>query len=96
MPGRLFLRAPPPIKKRPCSWTLTSPAVLPNGDFRLCECRFGQEFLNTRRDELVVGNVHSETIGEMWFGDKTKQVRRMFIERAPPEVCIKYANYLPA
>lgn len=92
LPGRLFIRDPPPLKKRPCLWTLTHPAVLHNGDFRLCECRFR----GNPHDELVVGNIHNTPMKELWLGDEAKKVRRSFIEGNAPKVCEKCAMYMPA
>ena len=90
--GRLFLADPPPFKNRPCAW-LFAPVILRDGDIRICECRFGKE---VEKDELIIGNINSKPLNEVWFSSVPKKVRRRFVKGDLPTVCKNCTMYIPA
>lgn len=61
----------PRVRRRPCQWTFL-PAVTWDGLVRACGCRFVRKELPDGRDELVVGDIRSLSLSEVWRG---KEVR---------------------
>lgn len=53
-----------------CSNIQHSGAILPNGDVRVCNCRYYQ----TERDELVVGNINDTPLADILYSDRLKQL----------------------
>jgi FkbM family methyltransferase len=81
-----------PIKNRvyPCCG-LYGLAVLPNGDVRLCGCRAK----DTLFDELVVGNIHSQSLANILKSAKVKNLRENFCNGDYPSVCKNCSLYVP-
>jgi len=84
------LKISPKIKKYPCS-SLSSIAVLPNGDIRLCGCRY----FNTLQDELVIGNIENNSLKEIINSDKCKKIIAGFKHGKIPFACKKCSFYRP-
>jgi radical SAM protein with 4Fe4S-binding SPASM domain len=53
-----------------CSAMQHGAAVLPNGDVRVCNCRY----YKTERDELVVGNIHEQPLKAILYSDRVKDL----------------------
>lgn len=53
-----------------CSNIQHSGAILPNGDVRVCNCRYYQ----TERDELVVGNINEQPLQDILYSDRLKRL----------------------
>ncbi|KXB03830.1 hypothetical protein AKJ45_00205 [candidate division MSBL1 archaeon SCGC-AAA261F19] len=94
LPEGMFLLKPPSLKPVPCKWTF-SVAILPGGTVRLCPCRVAEQ---GKQDELTVGNIRETRLREIWYGKKTKELRRMFSTfdgRELPEACRDCSFYSP-
>jgi len=77
------------IKKFPCG-ALWSLSILPNGDVRLCGCRFK----GTIKDELVIGNIKKDSLSKLLKSKKWKNIIQNF-ESKSPEVCKECSFYTP-
>jgi radical SAM protein with 4Fe4S-binding SPASM domain len=77
------------IKKYPCG-ALWSLSILPNGDVRLCGCRFK----GTIKDELVIGNIKKDSLSKLLKSKKWKNIIQNF-ESKSPEVCKECSFYTP-
>ena len=89
--GIMKLRRIPRKKVLPCIRTFDA-AILFDGSVRLCACRVK----NTEFDELVVGNIHNNSLKDIFYGEKSKKVRERFVMRNPPDVCKDCSFYVPA
>lgn len=67
--GVMRLRRRPILRKYPCS-SLWNVSVLANGDLRLCGCRVKE----TEHDELVIGNVLTESLSEIINNKKGQKI----------------------
>ncbi|GAJ21286.1 unnamed protein product, partial [marine sediment metagenome] len=76
------LKIAPKIKKYLCRGLFTV-SLLPNGDLRLCGCRFKK----TLKDELVVGNIRKDSIKKVISSQKYKNILKNFYKGKLPEVC---------
>jgi len=79
------------LRRVPCG-TLFHPYILRDGSVRACGCRFSER---GKYDELVLGNVKNNTLGELWHGEKIREIRRSFVDFNPPDVCKKCTSYTP-
>lgn len=70
---------------------LKNTSILPNGDVRLCGCRFKK----TLNDDLVVGNIHISTLKKMLTNKKSKDIFKKFENGDYPEVCKNCSFYQP-
>ncbi|MEM3500703.1 MAG: SPASM domain-containing protein [Candidatus Woesearchaeota archaeon] len=77
------------IRKFPCT-SLWSLSVLPNGDIRLCGCRFK----DTIKDELIIGNIKKDKLSKVLKSKKWKQIIRNFGIKTP-RVCKECSFYTP-
>jgi radical SAM protein with 4Fe4S-binding SPASM domain len=77
------------IKKYPCG-ALWSLSILPNGDARLCGCRFK----GTIKDELVIGNIKKDSLSKLLKSKKWKSIIQNFESNAP-DVCKECSFYTP-
>jgi MoaA/NifB/PqqE/SkfB family radical SAM enzyme len=77
------------VRKFPC-WTLLQLSILPNGDARLCGCRFK----NVLNDELIIGNINTQSLKEILNSPKWPEIINNF-KNNPPEVCKECGFYTP-
>lgn len=89
--GVMKLRRNRAVKREPCIRTFDA-MVLFDGSVRLCACRLKQ----TEFDGLVVGNIHQNTLGEIFYGEQAKAVRASFGQRDYVDVCQQCSFYIPA
>jgi len=54
--------------KMPCLSIFAKPSVRPNGDVMLCD-----------QKEVVLGNLHKESLGEIWSSKRTLGIQRQYI-----------------
>ena len=57
--------------------------VCPNGDIRLCGCRF----LNNENDELLIGNINNIGLIEAFNSSRAKTIRSAFEDQRWLDVC---------
>jgi len=62
---------------------------LPNGDVKLCGCRY----LGTLFDDLIIGNIYQNNIRDIWFGKKAYKMRGEFFKGNTPSVCKNCSAY---
>ena len=89
--GVMKLRRIPRMKRMPCIKTFDL-MVLFNGAVRLCACRFQ----DTEFDELVVGNIHEQSLHDIYYGEKVAALREAFVMNNLPPVCATCSLYQPA
>lgn len=71
----------------PCIHSYSKPVVKVNQELKLCDVRDGD-------DELVVGNIGSESLMDLWSSGKADKLRRsMFSVDEMPKVCSKCEHY---
>ena len=86
--GNQTMKRCPKIKKYPCKGLYTI-SILPNGNLRLCGCRF----LKTMNDELVIGNIHKNSLSDLIKCKKWKQIIESFPKNKHPKICNKCSFY---
>jgi radical SAM protein with 4Fe4S-binding SPASM domain len=86
--GWMILRRIKRSKYLPCVRTFDA-AILYNGAVRLCACRIkDNEF-----DELVVGNITSNSLLDIFNSSRAKSVRESFYKKRLPLVCQSCSLY---
>ena len=88
--GVQTIKLAPKIKRYPCLAFLNL-SVLPNGDVRVCGCRY----LNTLDDDLVIGNIKKSSLKDMLNSEKYKKLFSDFFSGKMPDVCRKCSFYRP-
>ena len=90
MSGSMRLRKLPPPLNVPCK-NLFNFAVRHDGKVRLCGCRL------TRRDldDLVVGNIHEKSLGEISKSEEAWNIIKGFYSGKRPETCVECTFYNP-
>jgi len=76
----------------PCERLIHDLAVLPDGKVRVCSCRY----LRTDHDELVIGDVTSASMKDIYYGDTHRALIRRIAGGDWPEVCRTCSLYRPA
>ena len=89
--GVMRMRRIPRMKRMPCIKTFDL-MVLFNGAVRLCACRF----VETEFDELIVGNIHQESLRDIFYGSRVAALREAFVDNTLPPVCATCSLYQPA
>ena len=74
----------------PCD-KLKNTSILPDGTVRLCGCRFKK----TLNDDLVIGNIHNNTLKELSKSKQYKAIFKRFENGEYPEVCKQCSFYQP-
>ncbi len=59
---------------------------------RACDCRFGK---GGKHDALVIGNIKSAGLEEMWRGERLAKLRNSFGKGVAPNVCKECNDYNP-
>lgn len=90
--GEMTLAEPPNDKSRPCSQTFTL-TVLGDGRVRACGCRLNNN--DTGGDPLILGDLNTQSLQEIWNGEKLKQVHRSFEQNKLYELCRNCTTYDP-
>lgn len=85
-----FMRIPK-NKKLTCG-RIHNLTILPNGDVRLCGCRVK----DTLYDELIVGNIHKNTLLDLFKSKKRKELLGSFAKGKLPDVCKDCSHYVPS
>lgn len=78
------------IKNIPCVRTF-EPTILQDGKVRACSSRCRK----TEFDDLVIGNIHENSLQEIYFGENMKRVRESFLKRKHLPTCIDCSRYVP-
>jgi MoaA/NifB/PqqE/SkfB family radical SAM enzyme len=89
--GEMKLIDSPEDKSVPCLQTFTL-TVLTNGQVRACGCRFNKDDPD---DPLIVGDVRTQSLSEIWHGEALKSLRRRFETNQLPSLCQKCSAYQP-
>lgn len=89
--GVMKLRRAPKVKRMPCIKTFDL-MILPDGKARLCACRI----VDTIFDELVVGDIHNESLREIFYGKRATALHEAFANGKLPPVCKTCTLYAPA
>lgn len=88
--GAMRLRPTPASINVPCLG-LMGFFVLFDGSVRLCGCRTYQ----TEFDELIVGNINTESLADIARGEKTRQIIMDFFNGNRPPACRNCSVYQP-
>lgn len=88
--GRMRLRRNPKLWRLPCA-NFQKATVLPNGDLRLCGCRCKE----TLQDELIVGNLLTQSVNEIRESEKHKGLLARYAQGDLPDVCRECSLYEP-
>ncbi|OVE76657.1 hypothetical protein BVX98_05045 [bacterium F11] len=76
----------------PCTRMIWNLSVLPRGDVRVCSCRYYE----TEYDDMVVGNLKEESLGEILTGKKwQKMLSDIIKENKWPTACKNCSYYGP-
>ncbi len=67
--------------------------ILFDGSVRICGCRYGAD---GKYDELIIGNIMEQSLSDIWFGERAREVSERFTRMDIPEVCRQYRLYSPA
>lgn len=89
--GEMTLAEIPQDKSRPCSQTFTL-TVLWDGRVRACGCRLNNDGVE---DPLILGNLNTQSLEEIWNGEKLRAVRRSFEQGKLCDLCRKCTSYTP-
>ena len=81
----------PLVKKVPCS-RIFDAIVLFDGSVRLCAARINK----TQFDDMVIGNINENNLKDIFFSEKTDEIRRKFIEGRHSNACLGCSLYVPA
>jgi hypothetical protein len=92
LPGTMHLR-PVPEKKGniPCGIIFINPAVLPDGQFRMCSCRC----YKTEFDDLVVGDTQKDSLLSIVRGRRTARLIKRMSAGDWPKACRACSYYSP-
>jgi radical SAM protein with 4Fe4S-binding SPASM domain len=90
MKGYMRLRPTPPKVNVPCQ-ALFGFAVRHDGAVRLCGCRFKRSDV----DDLIVGNIHEQTLEEISKGERAWEIIKGFYSGKRPETCAGCTIYQP-
>ena len=90
MKGFMRLRPTPPKLNVPCV-ALFGFAVRHDGAVRLCGCRFKRSDV----DDLIVGNIHEQTLEEISKGARAWEIIKGFYSGKRPETCAGCTIYHP-
>jgi hypothetical protein len=85
LPAGMQIADAPLLKFRPCH-RLFSLQVLYDGRVRACSGRFTARDL-VKEDGMLVGDLRSQTLGEIWHGNALHDLRRHFERGTLPPVC---------
>lgn len=86
LPAGMRLAVPPSLKFRPCKWTFAL-MVMYDGRVRACSCRFTGTERGDGRDGLLVGDLLSSSLDEIWRGPEIRRLHRTFQAGTMPRVC---------
>lgn len=75
------------IKKEPCRVLFWGPSILINGDVTPCGCR-------DIDGSLIVGNIMSESLYNIWHSDKLKKIKEGFYENKISSICKDCREYM--
>jgi MoaA/NifB/PqqE/SkfB family radical SAM enzyme len=70
-----------------CSEMFSGPIVYWDGKVGACGCR------DVDAKELIIGDANTEHLGDIWFGEKIKEMRDRFISGKIPEICRNCYHY---
>jgi len=84
------LKIPSKIKIYPCK-SLQSLYIMPDGDIRVCGCRI----INTFKDELVIGNIKTDSLINIKESNNWKKIISKFKNGSLPKVCKECSFYRP-
>ncbi len=73
---------PIPEKKGPCELLMVYPKILVNGDVTACGCRD-----YNGKSELILGNLHQNTLQEIWQNGKIEKIFKRFWNQDYPDIC---------
>lgn len=90
LPAYLKLRPLYPRPFRPCALLFGGMMVYSNGNVGACSCRDFEA-----SSELILGNIKTDNIADLWNGPKLHQIRRDWrIKNRVPEICKSCRHYV--
>ena len=89
--GSMKLKEPEREKFVPCWRMINDLAVMPDGNVRVCSCRY----YKTNKDDLCIGDVSKNKFNEIIFGDRHKKLLRNVAMGKWPKVCEDCSLYEP-
>lgn len=78
-----------PAKREPCVQTYNGPIVLPDGTVMACSCVAAADAV----DDLAVGNILEQPLGEIWRSERMRQFRASFRTDALNKTCASCDMY---
>jgi MoaA/NifB/PqqE/SkfB family radical SAM enzyme len=85
--GTMKLRANRALRFSPCSELYNGPMVYWDGKVGGCNCR------DVNASELIIGDVNSNHLGEIWFGDELRKLREEFVAGKQRPICASCTHY---
>ncbi|MGE5538433.1 MAG: radical SAM/SPASM domain-containing protein [Gemmatimonas sp.] len=88
--GTMKLRRRPSFRRpriSPCSELYTGPIVYWDGRVGACGCR------DVNASELIIGDASKQHLGDIWFGEEIKKLRREFLTPAVKDICKQCTHY---
>lgn len=89
--GAMHMKKEYPKKHYPCIRLYNAISILPKGDVRLCGCRLK----TSQYDDLVIGNVFEQHLGDIYNGERAQKLRMDFGNGIYPAVCKDCSFYHP-
>ena len=91
--GDFIMMRPLKFKRIPCQFLLEGTVdILINGDVRLCGCVYGEK---GKHDDLVIGNINEQSLSDIWFGNRPREICEQFLSGNLPEPCNQCLMYEP-
>jgi radical SAM protein with 4Fe4S-binding SPASM domain len=91
LPANCGLVSRSPIRIKPCELSFNL-GVMANGDLRLCHTQYGQK---GRLDELILGNIETESMADVWFSQTAIDLRRTTFGHNINAICHNCRSYMP-
>ena len=85
--GSMRLRTPTSSKNAPCSELYSGPMIYWDGRVGACGCR------DINASELIIGNVNSDHLGAIWFGEEIRRLRSEFVTDKIRPICASCTHY---
>jgi MoaA/NifB/PqqE/SkfB family radical SAM enzyme len=85
--GTMKIRTMMPLRISPCSELYSGPMVYWDGRVGACGCR------DINASELIIGNVATAHLGDIWFGEELRKLRDEFMTPRIKPICSSCKHY---
>jgi MoaA/NifB/PqqE/SkfB family radical SAM enzyme len=85
--GTMKIRKRAHARLSPCSELYSGPTVYWDGAVGACGCR------DVNASELIIGNVRSDHLGDIWFGEELRRLREEFMTDKIRPICATCKHY---